>query len=487
MPLSHATPRDDAYWSNYPLSTIIQESAETSYVYLPGRNGLSVYDLAQNTLLSPSSIYQTLQQPFLNPESGVFTAAPNPGLETNNFTITLLETNGKGLSQTAQYSPSLNRGLIGSPASDIIQLDGTSDRIRVSSETFEAGFYSADGFRSAQIQGYVSFLANDGSVTTTTPDGSFLGSVMMPGSAFGKVHIGLLESPDGSFRTYVLSGNEIFLLDETSGGDLRPRPIHSSNSIGWPALVDIDRSGKIDFIFVDEGSNQLLAKNINGAVLSGFPIEAPPGSVFKGTPLISDLDGDDVPDILIAARTSESLNIYAYSADGNPIDGFPLLAGSYPDASNDIINPALNGKFLAAVSPGGDFRVWLFPNAKTTLWESRYGNGGTNKLTGRLPDADTQEEMFSLLNKQETYNWPNPASDETYIRFQTSDPGSVKIRISTTSGRLIYNQTHESRGGSPEEILIDTSGWGSGGYLALVEATVNGDTERKLVKIAVAR
>jgi hypothetical protein len=142
---------------------------------------------------------------------------------------------------------------------------------------------------------------------------------------------------------------------------------------------------------------------------------------------------------------------------------------------------------LAAVSPAGDLRVWNFPNAQNTGWESRYGNGGTNKLTGRLTDSNTQEPTFTVLNKDETYNWPNPASEETFIRFQTSEPGSVKIRISTTSGRLIYNQTHESRGGSPEEIRIDTSGWGSGGYLALIEATVNGDTERKLVKIAVAR
>jgi hypothetical protein len=139
------------------------------------------------------------------------------------------------------------------------------------------------------------------------------------------------------------------------------------------------------------------------------------------------------------------------------------------------------------VSPGGDFRIWRFPNAQNTQWESRYGNGGTNKLTGRLLSSDIQEPAFTVLNKQETYNWPNPATEETFIRFQTSEPGDVHIRITTTSGRLIYNQTHPSRGGAPEEIRIDTSGWGSGGYLAMVETTVNGDTERKLVKIAVAR
>lgn len=487
LPLSHATPGDDPYWSGYPLSALIQESGSGSYVYLPGNDGMSVYDIEQRMLLSPSSLYQTLQQPFLNPESGTITAAPNPGLQADNFSVTLLETNSIGLSQIIQISPAPNVGLIGSPAADILQLDGTSDRVRISSETVESGFYSANGYRSAQIQGYESFLATDGAVTVTTPNGSFNGSIMMPASEFGRVHIGLIETQDGDFKTYVLSGDEIILFDEISGSDLSSRFIHSSTSIEWPALADINSSGEIDFVFVNKDSNQLIAKNLNGAVLSGFPIEAPAGTLLKGSPLISDLDGDDDPEILIAARTSESLNIYAFSANGDPIDGFPLLVGSYPDASDDFINPALNGEYLAAVSPGGDFRVWRFSNAQTTLWESRYGNGGTNKLTGRLPDAETPEPMFSVLNKEETYNWPNPASDETYIRFQTSDPGTVQIRISTASGRPIYNQTHESRGGSPEEILIDTSDWGSGGYLALVEATVNGETERKLVKIAVAR
>ncbi|MEX2456711.1 MAG: T9SS type A sorting domain-containing protein, partial [Balneolaceae bacterium] len=94
---------------------------------------------------------------------------------------------------------------------------------------------------------------------------------------------------------------------------------------------------------------------------------------------------------------------------------------------------------------------------------------------------------FGILNTDETYNWPNPARDETTLRFQTSEPGEIKIKITTISGRLIYDQTIESRGGAPEEIQIDTSSWGSGGYLAVVTARVNGKTERKLVKIAVAR
>jgi hypothetical protein len=156
--------------------------------------------------------------------------------------------------------------------------------------------------------------------------------------------------------------------------------------------------------------------------------------------------------LIITAETSESLNLYAFNSDGDPIEGFPLLVGGYSNSSEEPVHPSMNGQYLTAISPSGDFRIWRFPNAQNTQWESRYGNGGTNKLTGRLSESDIQQPAFTVLNKDETYNWPNPASDETFLRFQTSEPGDVQIRITTTSGRLIYNQTHQSRGGAPEEI-----------------------------------
>lgn len=43
----------------------------------------------------------------------------------------------------------------------------------------------------------------------------------------------------------------------------------------------------------------------------------------------------------------------------------------------------------------------------------------------------------------------------------------------------------QANGGTPEEILLNTSSWGSGAYFALVKATVNGKSESELVKIAV--
>ncbi|WP_340105810.1 T9SS-dependent M6-like inactivated metalloprotease [Rhodohalobacter sp. 8-1] len=483
--LGFSTPANDPYWNSYPLSIVALTGDRESESVIPSRNGL-LYRFSQGDILGFTENYSP-QQPLVTSNYNIFALAPNPASSSQEFVVKFIERNRRGFSSFWEFAIEPNQGFVSSPVPNFVQFDGTDTRATIASKTIEPDFYSAPGFRTAQIQGYESFLSNDGEISITTPSGSLNGNMLLPNSPYSKKHIGLIENQDGTYKTYLLIENDIILIDTESGSDMQQRVLHSSEHLEWPALVDLNASGNIDFIFVDRERNEIVAKNLNGAVLSGFPIQAPEDAIFRGTPLISDIDSNGEPDFIIAAQASESLNLYAYNSDGDPIEGFPLLVGGYPDTSVEFIHPAMNDEYLTAVSPAGDFRVWRFPNAQNTQWESRYGNGGTNNLTGRLLDSDVQEPAFTVLNKQETYNWPNPASDETYVRFQTSEPGDVQIRITTTSGRLIYNQTHPSRGGSPEEIRIDTSGWGSGGYLAVIEATVNGDTERKLVKIAVAR
>ena len=62
----------------------------------------------------------------------------------------------------------------------------------------------------------------------------------------------------------------------------------------------------------------------------------------------------------------------------------------------------------------------------------------------------------------------------------------VDITIIDLTGRIIYENKVQSIGGSPEEITVNTSEWGSGAYFARVEAEINGRKSSKMIKIAVA-
>lgn len=487
LSLQYYTPGDELYWNQYPLSIYTQLPDQIPLVYIPANNGISVYQYQDKTLFSDfEPAFQSIQQPFIDPGNGFVTASPKPAAGDENIDASLLEFSGSQLTETGQLSSSGVFHLVSSPSTNILQFDGTADRAQINSQTIERFFYSAPGHRSEQINGYESSISNDGEVTIQTPSASFTDQVLIPHSEVSRTHIGLIEDSRGGFQTYLLLESDLYYYFVDSG-QIERRNIYSSTDFGWPALADFDRSGEVDFLFLDREKNNLQAINRNAAVLPGFPIKAPAGTEFRGTPIIADLDGDERPEILIAGLNSESLNLYAYTDAGEPLEFFPLLVGGISNERDNIINPSMNGNYLSAVSPEGDFKTWHFPDAGTIYWSSAYGNSGNNKATGRLQTDEIIQPEFGILNTSETYNWPNPAQDETFIRFQTAGPGQVQIRVASTSGTLIYDRTLESRGGLPEEIRINTSNWASGGYLAVVSATVNGETERKLVKIAIAR
>lgn len=481
--LTYYTPADDPYWNRYPLSVISLGDRSKSIISTPQSIYYRVHQGDLQQLHQNNNLYQ---QPIFHSNSETVTLATKPLSGGQDIAVRTLERTGITFTEAWEFETPANRGLISSPSSDILQFDGTRARARISSQTIDENYYPDPVWRSEQINGFESSITNSGEVTITTPSAERTTQVSVPDLPFVRKHIGLIQQADGGYKTFLLLENDLYLFDNLSGGVER-RTIHSSEKMDWPAIADIDKSGSADFLFVDRAENQLVAKNLNGAVLSGFPITPPPGVQFTGTPLVADIDGNGEFELIITGQDTYSMNLYAYRFNGTPVEQFPLLVGGVNSQEDDPVHPALGDQYLTAISHSGDLRVWRFPNMETILWESRYGNSGNNKLTGRQLTEPVSTPGFGVLNKAETYNWPNPATDHTYIRFQTEDAGEVRIRIATTSGRMIYDRTVETRGGLAEEIKIDTSGWGSGGYMAMVSATVNGRTERKMVKIAIAR
>lgn len=482
IPMDFFTPGDDPYWSTYPLSAFSRQSD----VYIPSNDGMIIYNRElQEYSFVPDHGYSSIQQPWIDQATGAFVLAPNPNLSGEDFTAHYFTGADSNTPEWEIESPA-NLGFISSPRTDFLQFDGTRSRATISTQILEEEFYSTAGFRSESIGGYESSFLNSGEIEIITPGETFSVSGPSLNEPHSRRHIGLVEHEAGRFHTFLLFQSTIILFKPGPDG-VENSLIHSSDDLDWPALADFDGSGRVDFLFVDRADNELIAKNLNGAVLTGFPIAAPRDVRFTGTPLIADLNGDGFNEIIITGQNEQSINLYAYTHRGRLMSGFPLLVGGISNQLNDPVHPTLQDGYLTAVSHTGDLRVWHFPNAETSLWGSRYGNSGNNKLTGRLDSDEIAIPDFGILNAAETYNWPNPASDETFLRFQTKSAGEVQIRIATTSGRLIYDRTVQSRGSGPEEISIDTSGWGSGGYIAVVSATVNGQTERKLVKIAIAK
>ncbi len=474
------TPDNDLYWKHYPLGITPFKNEEDDFALIPSQNGVNVYNLSSGELFEIETQTESIQQPFVDEELGIFSVAANPLITENNMSVTIYEWLDDQPTELWQFTAPSNRGFISSPQQDRLQFDFTAGLAQITSREIDDSFYPSNRQYSSQINGYQSFIEEDGLLTRITPVSTFTLTINSTDNR-SRIHTGLIERTNNHYSTYLLLRDRLLLFDEDNQLEL-----FRSTEIDWPAFADFTNDGELDILLVDRSENTLVARNLNGAVLNNFPITPPHDVRFIGTPLISDITGDGYSDLLITGQDPFSINIYGYNHRGELIEGFPLTAGGIENQSDQPVHPAIIGDKLIAVSHTGDLKVWRFHNMQNTLWSSRYGTGN-NKVTGRKSDGDIVSRDFGILNSDETYNWPNPARDETTLRFQTSEPGEIQIKITTLSGRLIYDNTIESRGVAPEEIQIDTSRWGSGGYLAIVTARVNGKTERKLVKIAVAR
>jgi hypothetical protein len=483
LSVSTYTGFNDDYWKRYPLALVPYQFENQNLVLIPGNDGIQFYDIDSKLLSSSTIVTQSLQQPFINQTDGIFSIAGNPLISTSPFTINLNIYTGGNPEEIWSFEADPNSGFISSSVPSNLDLDGTSFRADYSNEDVIIDD-SGPSTRSEKIGDYQSVINQNG-LTLHFP-GSESTFSLPPRNQFERRHTGIIEKENGDFIFYLLTDGKlsVFLPDNDYSTE---QIIEDSELIDWPAIVDFNSDGSPDFLYVDPSNNQLIAKNIRGAMLNNFPINAPDGVRFIGTPLIVNISSEEDPDILLSGQSLSALNIYGYNNQLDKLQGFPLLAGGITEMDNQPIHPVIVDNQLIAVSHTGDLKVWTFNNLTESSWPARYGTRTNNKVSGILESDSLSEPQFTLLNQEETYNWPNPAKDETFLRFQTSTNAEIRIIITSLSGRTIYDREITSSGGVPEEHLIDTSGWASGGYFSLVTATANGKTERKLVKIAIVK
>lgn len=479
-----ATSIDDAYWSRYPLAIQSLPTSESpNRIIIPGMGGLILYNLDTKTLTLLNTNNKYLQQPLSGFNSdGLLAFAPNPLRLVDEMSVSIYSLSGENPSLIKEYTVIPNSGFLSTSESEIIDVDGTNFRIDTDSGKL---LKSTSNLHVSERIGQTQSVIEENQLIIRFDHGS-VSHPISPSSSFTRAHTGLIQNGDGLIFVYLLLDNKLSLYSPTDHYSSEII-LENRDRLGWPAIVDLNDDGSPNFFYVNQTDGKLVGKNSNGAMLDGFPIIPPPGSQFTGTPLVADLNGDESLNLLIPAVDNFSLSILAYRSDTKRMDGFPLLIGGISSENNQIIHPMLKDRFLIAVSTDNDLKIWEFPKIGKIEWASKYGNSTNNKVTGLIELGESQTFPFTLLNSSETYNWPNPATDETFIRFQTESSAQIRIRITTMSGRPISDRSLQSVGGLPEELRIDTSSWASGAYFALIEATSGNSTERKLIKIAIVR
>lgn len=454
------------YWKYFPLGLATQLNSTDTLLVIPSNVGLFLYN-SNNPELGRASFFvdSQLQQPFISNEI-LFNRYRYPN-QTN-----LKAVNPVDLELSFNETISSNKAFLSSQNGQIIDLDFTIESVNSDDGTTIPN-NSGYEFRSEIIGG--KFVGINGNTV------SFVGEDIpdYTASATNRLFAGTIST--NSSNLYYLFEDGRFTIVNPQDEEPFTR-IFEEEQAEWPAIVDEGYTYRIN-----RTESTIEGYNLNGALLSNTPIIAPDGIQFIGTPLLADITGDNIQDIIVVGQDDYSVNIFAYETTGNPIEGFPLYVGGAIGKDVQPIHPVFYEDKLYAVSHTGDLKAWQFENFTSSQWPSRYGSNPYNKVSAYISISEDNQNTFTVLNSEETYNWPNPADHETHIRFELESPGgTVEITIIDYTGRVIFERIVEARGGAPEEITISTSDWGSGAYFARVKATVGGKSESKLIKIGVA-
>ncbi|MCH8523341.1 MAG: T9SS type A sorting domain-containing protein [Balneolales bacterium] len=330
------------------------------------------------------------------------------------------------------------------------------------------------------------------SASGSRADGSLVGNTIQNSTSQGifairdteltgkRLYLASMLAGSAESLNYLFISDERFIVLEADNGDILSET--SAENMGWPFIFDWTGDGKADVLYVNHESGSVEARNQQGAMLEGFPIVLTNNRRFTGTPMV--VSGSE-PLLLIPSTDGFSYSVEMFTSDNLRTAAETLLIGARRDGLT-LIQPAVFEGTLYAVAPGGDIRAWRFQQEFASSSAYIYGQPVHN-LAGTTTAGSVESPADRLLVTSETYNWPNPASTDTHIRFMTSSSADVTITAINYTGQQLLESTHQSRGNQPMEVHLNTSSWSNGVYFVRVTARSNGVTEHKVITMVVAR
>lgn len=273
------------------------------------------------------------------------------------------------------------------------------------------------------------------------------------------------------------------------------------------AIGDINNDGYPEVVFL--GDNLVYALDRSGLPVAGFPVKISRGSPvfgFFSDPVIVDVTGDDVPEILVPS--SDGL-VYAVNGKGKLLtDGFPMAAGSFEYIdSTSIIQPM--SIFVAnAVSDKKSAGPELYALHRNSLSASRLRRAsadatlsnaawtlpaGGNERTGFF-DASKLNDVKKVSAKDEIsefFMFPNPVrGGEAKARFEIGAAAkNATLELYDITGLCVFKQKmSDVKQGRNQFEHLDLKHLGSDVYTARLKVKFeSGKTKQKLYRVGVVK
>ncbi len=303
---------------------------------------------------------------------------------------------------------------------------------------------------------------------------------------------------DNKLEVVVLSGDGKIYAWDIEGNILSGFPVSVGDIKSGPALGDIDADGYLEIVF--GGDNKVYAYNYNGALATNFPFiidRVELAGAISSTPILGDLNGDGNVEIIFGLKDGR---VFALQGDGSRFTRFPVALSGEVLSSGIVLNDSIEiyNEVIIYMKRDLFFKtkdglVYGFSldfhntdgNEKTPWLMYGYNAEHTNSLPMTLlPEIPVYAE---LMPEKSVYNYPNPARDETTIRYFLSRDASVDIKIYDLSGDLVAETSQMGRSNTENEYKWDCSKYASGVYLCRVEAKSSEGKKVAFCKIALIK
>jgi hypothetical protein len=303
---------------------------------------------------------------------------------------------------------------------------------------------------------------------------------------------------DNKLEVVVLSGDGKIYAWDLGGHLLSGFPVLVGDIKSASVLGDIDGDGYLEIIFC--GDNKIYAYNYNGIISTNFPVvldrAGTVGSIYSA-PILGDLDGDSKAEILVGLGNGQ---VAAFHGDGYRFTSFPLALSSSIVSSGIILNDSvqMSGgnviymkrdlffKTEDGLVYGFNMNVRYRDGQEKTPWLMYgYNAGHTNSLPSDL--LPVVPVYADLMSDKSVYNYPNPAKDETTIRYFLSRDAQVDIKIYDLSGDLVAQASQAGKANTENEYNWDCSKYASGVYLCRVEAKSDNGKNVVFCKVALVK
>jgi Peptidase family C25/FG-GAP-like repeat/FlgD Ig-like domain len=220
-------------------------------------------------------------------------------------------------------------------------------------------------------------------------------------------------------------------------------------------LGDMDEDGELEIIFAGNVNGDLskiaivdtdIGGGTSGQAMAGWPQSLPGSS--EGSPVIGDIDGDSIPDILFGiGGGSEDApnNLYGFKANGQSIDGFPITVTG-PLMPSPVICDLDKDRDVDIVYGGWDriVHVWDMPFSYDRMhcpWPTF--RGGLKRDGVLFPTAlvDVQDDgQLPPATFMAEAPYPNPFNPSTSIRLHVPDvngAGTLELVVYDLQGRKV--------------------------------------------------